>query len=48
MQQEIFDELDAPIQRLTQEDVPMPYDEEPEKAALPTDEKTTAAGPKIC
>ena len=35
IQKEIFDELDAPIMRVSQEDVPMPYNERLEKAVLP-------------
>ena len=43
IQHEIFDELDAPIQRVSQEDVPMPYNEALEKAVLPSAEKIVAA-----
>ena len=48
IQQEIFDELDAPIMRVAQEDVPMPYNERLEKAVLPSAEKLIAAVKKIC
>jgi len=48
IQQQIFDELDAPIQRVSQEDVPMPYNENLEKAVLPSVEKIIAAVKKIC
>ena len=48
IQQEIFDELDAPILRVTQEDVPMPYNERLEQAVLPNAEKIVAAVKKIC
>jgi len=48
IQKEIFDELDAPIQRVAQEDVPMPYNERLEKAVLPSAEKIVAAVKKIC
>ena len=48
IQQEIFDELDAPILRVSQEDVPMPYNEALEKAVLPSAEKIVAAVRKIC
>ena len=48
IQQEIFDELDAPIMRVSQEDVPMPYNERLEKAVLPNTEKIIAAVKKIC
>jgi pyruvate dehydrogenase E1 component beta subunit len=48
IQREIFDELDAPIQRVTQEEVPMPYNEALEKAVLPSAEKIIAAVKKIC
>ena len=43
IQKEIFDELDAPILRVSQEDVPMPYNERLEKAVLPSAEKIIAA-----
>jgi len=48
IQHEIFDELDAPIQRVSQEDVPMPYNEALEKAVLPSVEKIVAAVKQIC
>jgi pyruvate dehydrogenase E1 component beta subunit len=48
IQREIFDELDAPIQRVTQEEVPMPYNEALEKAVLPSAEKIVAAVKAIC
>src|SRR5450432_2585302 len=43
IQREIFDELDAPILRVAQEDVPMPYNERLEQAVLPNAEKIVAA-----
>ena len=48
IQKEIFDGLDAPIMRVAQEDVPMPYNERLEKAVLPSAEKLIAAVKKIC
>jgi pyruvate dehydrogenase E1 component beta subunit len=48
IQQNIFDELDAPILRVSQEDVPMPYNERLEKAVLPSVEKLIAAVHKVC
>ena len=48
IQREIFDALDAPIMRVSQEDVPMPYTERLEKAVLPNTEKIIAAVKKIC
>jgi pyruvate dehydrogenase E1 component beta subunit len=48
IQKEIFDELDAPIARVAQEDVPMPYNERLEKAVLPSVEKIVAAVRKVC
>ena len=48
IQQAIFDELDAPIQRVSQEDVPMPYNERLEQAVLPSTEKIIAAVKRIC
>jgi pyruvate dehydrogenase E1 component beta subunit len=48
IQKESFDELDAPIMRVSQEDVPMPYNERLEKAVLPSADKLIAAVKKVC
>lgn len=48
IQSEIFDQLDAPIMRVSQQEVPMPYNETLEKAVLPSVEKIIAAVKKIC
>jgi len=48
IQKNIFDELDAPIARVSQEDVPMPYNEQLEHAVLPNAEKLIAAVKKVC
>ena len=48
IQANIFDELDAPVLRVAQEDVPMPYNERLEKAVLPSEEKLIAAVHKVC
>ena len=48
IQDNIFDALDAPILRVAQEDVPMPYNERLEKAVLPSAEKLIAAVHKVC
>ena len=48
IQKEIFDELDAPIARVAQEDVPMPYNERLEQAVLPSAAKIIAAVKKVC
>jgi len=48
IQKNILDELDAPIARVSQEDVPMPYNERLEKAVLPNKEKLVAAVKKVC
>src|SRR4051812_45814382 len=48
IQKHIFDELDAPILRVAQEDVPMPYNENLEKAVLPSAEKLISAVHKVC
>jgi pyruvate dehydrogenase E1 component beta subunit len=48
IQKNIFDELDAPIGRVSQEDVPMPYNERLEKAVLPNAERLIAAVKKVC
>lgn len=43
-----FDELDAPVARVAQEDVPMPYNEALENAVLPNEERILAAVKKVC
>jgi pyruvate dehydrogenase E1 component subunit beta len=43
VQRECFDSLDAPVLRVTSEDVPMPYAKTLEKAYLPQPEKVAAA-----
>jgi pyruvate dehydrogenase E1 component beta subunit len=48
IQREIFDELDAPVTRVAQEEVPMPYNEALEKAVLPSEEKIIAAVKSVC
>jgi pyruvate dehydrogenase E1 component beta subunit len=48
IQKNIFDELDAPILRVSQEDVPMPYNEHLEHAVLPNAEKLTASIKRVC
>jgi pyruvate dehydrogenase E1 component beta subunit len=48
IQKEMFDGLDAPILRVAQEDVPMPYNERLEKAVLPSADKLIAAVKKVC
>jgi pyruvate dehydrogenase E1 component beta subunit len=48
IQKNIFDELDAPIARVSEEDVPMPYNERLEHAVLPNREKLVAAIKKVC
>ena len=43
IQRDGFDDLDAPVQRTTQADVPMPYNKNLERAAKPSAEKVVAA-----
>jgi len=43
-----FDYLDAPVMRVTGEDVPMPYAANLEKLALPSTEKVVNAIQKVC
>ena len=43
VQREAFDSLDAPVLRVTQADVPMPYNKILERAAKPSAEKIAAA-----
>ena len=47
IQQKIFDELDAPILRVTAADVPMPYNKHLERAAKVSPEKIVAAVKKV-
>ena len=43
MQQEAFDDLDAPILRVTSADVPMPYNKQLEKLVKPDPAKVISA-----
>jgi pyruvate dehydrogenase E1 component beta subunit len=43
VQREAFDSLDAPVLRVTQADIPMPYNKILERAAKPSAEKIAAA-----
>jgi len=47
IQKAIFDELDAPVLRVTGADVPMPYNKQLEKAAKVSPEKIVAAAKKV-
>jgi pyruvate dehydrogenase E1 component beta subunit len=47
VQRDCFDQLDAPVLRVHQEDVPMPYAKSLEKAAKPDVPKTIAAVKKV-
>lgn len=46
--EQAFDELDAPVLRVTGEDVPMPYAANLEKLALPSVEKIVSAAKEVC
>ena len=46
--EELFDELDAPVVRVTGKDVPMPYAANLEKMALPTVDDIVSAARDIC
>jgi pyruvate dehydrogenase E1 component beta subunit len=48
IQHHIFDELDAPIARVSQDEVPPPYNESLEHAMLPSTEKIVAALRQVC
>ena len=48
IQCEVFDELDAPIVRVTNEFVPMPYNEAQEMMVLPSKKKILEAVKKVC
>jgi pyruvate dehydrogenase E1 component beta subunit len=47
IQRECFDDLDAPVLRVTSEDVPMPYAKNLEKAYLPQPDKVAAAARQV-
>jgi len=46
--EEAFDYLDAPVMRVTGEDVPMPYAANLEKLALPQSEQIAEAAKRVC
>jgi pyruvate dehydrogenase E1 component beta subunit len=47
IQREAFDDLDAPVQRVHQADVPMPYNKHLERAAKASPEKVVAAARRV-
>jgi pyruvate dehydrogenase E1 component beta subunit len=47
IQRDAFDHLDAPVQRISQADVPMPYNKHLERAAKPNPEKVVAAARRV-
>ncbi len=47
IQREAFDSLDAPVIRVTQADVPMPYNKQLERAAKPSPERIVAAARRV-
>jgi pyruvate dehydrogenase E1 component beta subunit len=47
IQRDAFDDLDAPVQRVTQADVPMPYNKQLERLAKPSPEKIVAAARRV-
>ena len=47
IQRDAFDHLDAPVQRVTQADVPMPYNKHLERAAKASPEKVAAAARRV-
>lgn len=47
IQRDAFDHLDAPVLRVTQEDVPMPYNKVLERAAKSSPEKVVAAARRV-
>jgi len=47
IQRDAFDQLDAPIPRVTQADVPMPYNRQLERLAKPSAEKVVAAARQV-
>jgi pyruvate dehydrogenase E1 component beta subunit len=47
IQRDAFDHLDAPVLRVTQADVPMPYNKQLERLAKPSPEKVIAAARRV-
>ena len=47
IQREAFDQLDAPVLRVTQADVPMPYNKQLERLAKPSAEKVVTAARRV-
>jgi len=47
IQRDAFDQLDAPVLRVTQTDVPMPYNKQLERLAKPSPEKVVAAARRV-
>jgi len=47
IQRDAFDQLDAPVLRVTQADTPMPYNKVLERAAKPSPEKVVAAARRV-
>ena len=47
IQRDAFDQLDAPVIRVTQADTPMPYNKQLERAAKPSPEKIVAAARRV-
>ena len=45
---EAFDHLDAPVQRVTGADIPMPYAQNMENASLPTIDAIVNVSKKVC
>jgi pyruvate dehydrogenase E1 component beta subunit len=48
IQHNVFDHLDAPLERVTCEDVPMPYAKNLERAVIPGADKIVKAVKKVC
>jgi len=48
MMEQAFDQLDAPVVRVTGEDVPMPYAANLEQLALPNADRVAAAARSVC
>ena len=48
MESDAFDALDAPVQRVAGADIPMPYAQNLEVAAIPTVEQIIHIAKKVC
>jgi pyruvate dehydrogenase E1 component beta subunit len=48
IQKQVFDDLDAPIERVASEEVPVPFNHYLEEAMMPNVDKIVAAAKEVC